>query len=1026
MKARLQLSFIRLTAVLAALGFACLLTVKVSGWSNAEDTYTREWTRESVLEGVAFFIKSAGARRSSGHLEESADSLLRAGELSTILNQKDNAERYFNEACLMAKKGNYRRGSIRCLAELSLAELIKGNFPASKRYIDAAHQIAGDEEDDALLFARAEYLYYQRDSKSSIALLRRAIDIARSGGNLHLESKYMRSLGYALLVVEDGEAAIESFGRSLALAEHIGDKRQITFGQIALGFAYSNYRSNLEALRSYEAAESSFPDEVDAIEKASLYNGLGRIYEDFGDWKQSLEYRKKALELFQNNDDRLGVTNTLPSIAVLSARINPEDVEGNKERFAFAYQKAKGSSDHHQGAVVLFELGNYLSRGHDLNGALRAYENAMKYFSTVNDVRKIAAIKAGQAKIDATMGRFSDAREKVLSALLITREIKDRFGEAQNLASIAKIEHATGDHSNALRFITESLALTETLYSDVPNAGLQRSFLSEAYERYELLIELLMRDSMDECRTDCLRALQLAERVRARTLSETLQFINVYDHRKDGPSSENEIRRQLSANADLLERSDDEAKVGVDAEKIQSRIADLERELDKILARKKLDNAEVAYIWDRPEFEMEWFSRNFENTVLLEFAQGSKGSFLWVLDQGRLTASQLPPREVIETQIERLRRTIPLKWEDRDRPNEYQNEAKELSKMLLGSVADKLTGKRLIVIADGRLQYFPIGALPWPGPNSNEPILASNEVVYAPSASVLQLIRSLAPREDPKRDLLVFSDPVFSPDDTRLTERDVEPGPMDSSLGMLRSGRSLDRLARLLESEAEGKAIAQTVGGFATDIRSGFNANRETVLNAELSNYRMLHFATHGLIEETRPESSGIVLSLYSETGQKNDGGFIRIQDVYGMRLNSDLVVLSACETGIGKDVRGEGLMSLTNAFLQAGSKTVVSSLWKVDDAATKELMTEFYRGLAEDGLTVSAALRQAQMKLYNDPRYSSPFYWAAFTVHGDPDRVPQLSMRHARYAPPAAAVLFLLLGLYLLRVFGMVRRQSF
>lgn len=155
-------------------------------------------------------------------------------------------------------------------------------------------------------------------------------------------------------------------------------------------------------------------------------------------------------------------------------------------------------------------------------------------------------------------------------------------------------------------------------------------------------------------------------------------------------------------------------------------------------------------------------------------------------------------------------------------------------------------------------------------------------------------------------------------------------------------------------------------------------------MKGEIEDFKVVHFATHGLIDEKRPELSGILLSVFDSEGKELDGGFVRMQDVFGLRLNSDLVVLSACNTGIGKEVKGEGVMSINSAFLQAGAKSVVSSFWKVDDVATRDLMTEFYQGLAGDGLTPSAALRQAQVRMFNDPQYRSPFYWAAFTVSGD------------------------------------------
>jgi CHAT domain-containing protein len=162
-----------------------------------------------------------------------------------------------------------------------------------------------------------------------------------------------------------------------------------------------------------------------------------------------------------------------------------------------------------------------------------------------------------------------------------------------------------------------------------------------------------------------------------------------------------------------------------------------------------------------------------------------------------------------------------------------------------------------------------------------------------------------------------------------------------------------------------------------------FNANRETALSKELSQYRIVHFATHGLLDNEHPELSGLVLSLVDPEGKPWDG-FLDLQDVYNLTIPADLVVLSACETGLGKEISGEGLIGLTRGFMYAGASRVVASLWKVDDVATSELMAEFYRGMLQAGLPPAAALRQAQLGMQKRKRWADPYYWAAFTLQGE------------------------------------------
>ena len=162
-----------------------------------------------------------------------------------------------------------------------------------------------------------------------------------------------------------------------------------------------------------------------------------------------------------------------------------------------------------------------------------------------------------------------------------------------------------------------------------------------------------------------------------------------------------------------------------------------------------------------------------------------------------------------------------------------------------------------------------------------------------------------------------------------------------------------------------------------------FEANRATAMSDQLSQYRYVHFATHGLADSERPELSTIVLSLYDEQGRPQDG-FLRAHEVYNLNLPAEMVTLSACETGLGKLTKGEGLVSLTRGFMYAGAARVVVSLWSVNDRATAELMTKFYRRVLIEGERPASALRSAQVEMWRDKRWGAPYYWAAFTLQGE------------------------------------------
>jgi CHAT domain-containing protein len=190
-------------------------------------------------------------------------------------------------------------------------------------------------------------------------------------------------------------------------------------------------------------------------------------------------------------------------------------------------------------------------------------------------------------------------------------------------------------------------------------------------------------------------------------------------------------------------------------------------------------------------------------------------------------------------------------------------------------------------------------------------------------------------------------------------------------------------LPRLVSSLREAKAISDLTPSAERVVLTGFDANLEKVTGGGLSDFRIIHFATHGIFDDERPELSGLVLSRVDERGRRRDG-FLRTDDVYNLHLNADLVVLSACRTGLGHNVNGEGILGITRGFMYAGSRSVIASLWKVNDEATAELMGRFYYEMFRKGLPPSAALRDAKEQMWRQERWRSPYFWAAFEMQGE------------------------------------------
>jgi CHAT domain-containing protein len=394
------------------------------------------------------------------------------------------------------------------------------------------------------------------------------------------------------------------------------------------------------------------------------------------------------------------------------------------------------------------------------------------------------------------------------------------------------------------------------------------------------------------------------------------------------------------------------------------------------------------------------------DTLLLEYRLAMENSYLWVLSADGFAMHVLPTRASITAQARQVYdsliarnlhpagETAPQRAARVSQADAQFSEAsKALSQVLLGPVATMLGKKRLVIINDGILQYLPFGALPVPANSASKktdtPLITDHEIVNLPSASVLSVIRTKTlSRRPPSKAVAVFADPVYNSEDPRIkaATKPIEASGSENSdpaISALRKEAPAQRFVRLRFSREEAENIMSLASSSSSLRALDFTASKRTALQTDLSQYKILHFATHGLLDTQHPEMSGLALSLRDESGQSVDG-FLRLRDIYKLKLNADLVVLSGCQTALGKDLKAEGLIGLTRGFMYAGAPRVVASLWNVDDKATSELMKRFYHGVLVQGLRPANALRAAQKSLANETGWSAPYYWAAFTLQGD------------------------------------------
>ncbi|HEU4767910.1 MAG TPA: CHAT domain-containing tetratricopeptide repeat protein, partial [Pyrinomonadaceae bacterium] len=658
-----------------------------------------------------------------------------------------------------------------------------------------------------------------------------------------------------------------------------------------------------------------------------------------------------------------------------------------------------------QEAQTLDFLGaNYSDMGQP-EKAIEFHQQALEIQRSVKNVRREGICLANLGHVYGLLRQPEKALDHFNQALAIFRNLNDLNSAAVALEGRARVQLQLGNLSESRKDIEESLSLIETVRARSGSQSLRASYLASREKAYELYVDLLMQlHAKDPAAGHDAEALQASERGRARSLLEMLNEAPADIQQGVGMDlvkREREIRQAINAKAQrqiqLTAQNGSKQEIDTFAREIRA----LEDEYQQLqVAIRKASPAYAALTQPQPLGLKDIQKLLDPNTVLLEYSLGDERSYLWAVTPDSLKTFVLPKGDEIRNLAKQVAESVKARSVTRSLETPAQRNARiaradadfvqgaaELGRMIFVPAATDLGKKRVVVIADGALQYVPFAALSVSA--SYRPIILDNEVVILPSASTLAVQRqTLANRKLAPKTLAVIADPVFSLADARVkspkpaiaeTLTADESRIIEHGLGGSGAQMNVRRLPFTRQEANQILAVAPAGSFKALDFR----ANRSIATSGELSNYRYVHFATHGFLDTSRAGLSAIVLSLVDENGKPQDG-FLRTHDIYNLKLPAELVVLSACETGLGKDVKGEGLEGLTRGFMYAGARRVVVSLWNVNDKATAALMQRLYVGILKNKQTPAAALREAQIEMLKVKQWQAPYYWAGFVMQGE------------------------------------------
>jgi len=979
-----------------------------------------EEKESSSRQAIAEFEAARRAWNAANDGRGEADALRAIAEVYQALGETQKALSSYDRALSLCRSAKDVGGEGETLAGLAYLQFFLGD---TQKALDnaaialALSQSAGDRRGEA----RARYVMGEAysslgDMSKALAIQEQALSQWRALDDARGEAQSLVAVGFVYRMLSETQRALDAYHRALALWRSVKESRGEALALSALGNLQNKLGDRQEALNSHLQARQLIGPTGDRASTAIILGNIGVVYQGLGEERRALQYWGQALPLFQATDDRWGAAETLLDIGRVYYR------QGDSRKALDSFLPALATSRELAmpllEALTLRDIGLVHDALGDKDRALDYYRQSLQLMLAGQDDRDAAYTLNYIGRVYDGLGRRQEALDYYLRALPLARAFGDRFGESLTFYNMAGAQRGLGALTEARATIQSALSIVESLRTNVASQELRASYLASVRQYYDLLVDVLMLlDRQRPSRGFAAEALVVSERGRARSLIDLLAEARA-DIRQGVDQAllarERSFEQQLDVVAERQARLLTGQHARQEAAALDKELVALTAAYEEVRNQIKAQGPRYAALTQVQPLAIADVQKLLDDrTLLLEYALGDERSYVWAVTRTSLTSHELPKRPDVERAARlvyddlRARQRRPGDtYNDyharvKDAEARYWQDAAALSQMTLGPVAGQLGDKRLLIAAEGALQYIPFAALPAPGapgrPSESSPqerpvpLMVDHEVVNLPSASALAALRreTIARTPAPKA-VAILADPVFELDDPRISsavkrgtsERGRQATTADLG-GVSRDAGIGYALPRLLSSREEAKAITSLVPAGTALIAMGFDATRAKAMSPELSEYRIVHFATHGLLNGDHPELSGIALSLVDQTGRPQNG-FLRLHDIYNLHLPAELVVLSACDTGLGKDIKGEGLVGLARGFMYAGAARVVASLWKVDDEATSVLMTHFYRLMLEDGKPAAAALREAQLTIWKDQRWTAPYYWGAFVLQGE------------------------------------------
>jgi CHAT domain-containing protein/Tfp pilus assembly protein PilF len=1007
----------------------------------ATDFYRAEVLRlkaesSDLTRALESYYVAAVAWQRQGRWTEAADTWRQIGEVDFSRGNYKEALRAFDKALQLSQRAGDLFLTITQQANIGYVYIYLGNLQKASEFFDQCQgQLSRIIETEGSTRERleaqlqnnyGEVEYGRGNLKTSLAFFARAlaqwekVDDRRGMALAHLNS------GYSYLDSGSVDEATKEFDQALRLWRETVDSRGEALTLTAQGNLFSLLGDNYAALTVHREARDIFRRIGDQQGEAVTSNGLGKVFEDLNRKQEAIDDYSLALGINHSigNRDFEGVSAYYLGRVWRDLGDLPQALEYYQSSLALSRQDGKSR----MATLALMDIAAIYVKQQRINAALGIYQQSLAFYKKIADLRRQAFTHQGLGELFRVRGQSEAALQEYGLGLHLFQQIKDPQGQAESLYWLARLSQEQGRLNEALAESQESIDIIEIQRARVIGQNWRSSYFASVRRYFELYVDILMQ--LDRQKPDqgfAALALAASERARARSLVDLLTETQSEIRRDVDPvllARERQLRQQLSATAAYQIKTLNGARRETESADIELKIRNLNIEYDVVQAQIKAQSPAYAQLSQPSALNLNQIQADLKqdkDTILIEYMLGDERSYAWLVTPNTLIARELPGRRTLENLTAEVYQSLTARQqqpnEDSSKYHDRYTAAEErfcpsstqLTQLLLGPFKSLLNNQRLLVVADGNLQYIPFDALPLPAENDSGkvcrldaeppdyvPLLTAHEVVHLPSFSSLASLRRLGSSSSrPAREVAVWADPVFESDDPRiaayLRKALLPPDQKVTVIGTTQSqGRSAPVLVdpyvpptRLLATKEEAQSVMRFAPAGVSLLLTGFAANRENTLNRDLHDYRILHFATHSIINSRYPSLTGLLLSTIDERGQAQNG-LLQLHDIYGLRLNADLVVLSGCQTGLGEQLSGEGLIGLTQGFLYAGSRSVVVSLWDVQDKTTATLMATFYQAMLKDGAAPADALHQAKLRMYQQGPSRPPFYWSAFVIQGE------------------------------------------